>query len=234
MIPLSKSKILAFRQCPKRLWLEVHRPELREDSAETQVRFQKGYEVGAIARRIYDPEGHGATIDVKTEGYDGAFERTAGLIADSSQPIFEAGFQANGVLAFADVMLPELEKGRPLWRMVEVKSSGSVKDYHHDDIAFQNFVAGAAGAPLKSVALAHIDTSWVYPGDEDYRGLLKENDFTAEALARAGEVKAWIAEAHGIVTRASPPDISVGSHCHAPFECGYCNYCNQGIPQLQR
>ena len=26
MHKLSKSKIIAFRQCPKRLWLEVHRP----------------------------------------------------------------------------------------------------------------------------------------------------------------------------------------------------------------
>ena len=34
---LSKSKLLAFRQCPKRLWLEVHRPDLREDSSATQA-----------------------------------------------------------------------------------------------------------------------------------------------------------------------------------------------------
>jgi hypothetical protein len=128
-------------------------------------------------------------------------------------------------------MLPEPEAGRPLWKMVEVKSSGSVKDYHRDDIAVQTFVARAAGVPLKSVALAHIDTSWVYPGDEDYRGLLKENDFTAEALARAGEVKAWIVEAHGIVAGEAEPDTAVGPHCHVPFECGFCNYCNRGIPQ---
>jgi hypothetical protein len=31
MRPLSKSKILAFRQCAKRIWLELHRPELREE-----------------------------------------------------------------------------------------------------------------------------------------------------------------------------------------------------------
>ncbi|ABM41055.1 hypothetical protein Ajs_0812 [Acidovorax sp. JS42] len=29
---LSKSKLLAFRQCPKRLWLEIHQPERRKDS----------------------------------------------------------------------------------------------------------------------------------------------------------------------------------------------------------
>ena len=51
MRTFSKSKLLALRQCPKRLWLEVHRPELRDDSAATQASFQ----VGDVARRIYDP-----------------------------------------------------------------------------------------------------------------------------------------------------------------------------------
>jgi hypothetical protein len=27
---LSKSKLLAFRQCPKRLWLQTHRPDLAD------------------------------------------------------------------------------------------------------------------------------------------------------------------------------------------------------------
>jgi hypothetical protein len=39
---LSKSKLTAFRQCPKRLWLEVHHPELRVDSAGTLASFQVG------------------------------------------------------------------------------------------------------------------------------------------------------------------------------------------------
>jgi len=29
--------LLAFRQCPKRLWLEVHRPDLRVDTPETEA-----------------------------------------------------------------------------------------------------------------------------------------------------------------------------------------------------
>lgn len=225
--PLSKSKILAYRQCPKRLWLEVHRPELREDSAGTQARFQTGYRVGDMARRVYDPEGKGALIDVAVEGFDGAFARTADLLAHSRQPIFEAGFKTDGALAFADVMLPEFENGQLVWRMVEVKSSTSVKDYHRDDIAVQAFVAQSAGVKLKSVALAHIDSSWVYPGADDYRGLLKENDLTQETLARADEVKGWIAETHGIVARAAEPDVAVGPHCSKPFACGFCNYCNR-------
>ena len=65
---ISKSKIIAFRQCPKRLWLELHKPELRDDSASETV-FQIGYQVGNIARTIYDPDGTGVTIDIEELGH---------------------------------------------------------------------------------------------------------------------------------------------------------------------
>ena len=228
---LSKSRLIAFRQCPKRLWLEVHRPELREDTAGTLASFQVGHQVGDVARRIYDPAGRGSVIDVKAEGYDGAFARSAELLAGSPQPIFEAGFKAAGALAFADVMLPVIENSQPGWRMVEVKSSTGVKDYHRDDIAVQTFIAQAAGVKLSSVALACIDSSWVYPGGEDYRGLLAETDLTAEAFGRAGEVRAWIAEAQTVAALSTEPDIAVGAHCYDPFACGFCNYCNRATSQ---
>jgi hypothetical protein len=230
---LSKSRLIAFRQCPKRLWLEVHRPELREDSAATLASFQVGYQVGDVARRIYDPEGKGAAIDVKAEGYDRAFARSAKLLTDSQLPVFEAGFKAAGALAFADVMLPEIKNGRRMWRMVEVKSSTSVKDYHRDDVAVQTFVAQSAGVSLKSVAVACIDSSWVYPGENDYRGLLVETDLTEETFARSDEVKGWIGEAQTVAAQTNEPTIAVGPHCHDPFDCGFCNYCNRDNPPPQ-
>ncbi|MBV5349650.1 DUF2779 domain-containing protein, partial [bacterium] len=226
----SKSKLLALRQCHKRLWLEVYRPGLREDSSATQASFQVGFQVGDIARKIYDPDGYGVLIDVDKEGYARAFEHSAELL-QSSQPIFEAGFSAGGALAFADVLLPEQSSGQPVWRMVEVKSSTSVKDYHRDDIAIQAFVAQSAGVSLDSIALAHIDSSWVYPGDEDYRGLLKESDLTEEAFSRTEEVKDWIAQAQCIVTETSEPVIETGDQCSHPFECGFYDYCSRNDPK---
>lgn len=227
----SKSKLLAYRQCPKRLWLEIHRPEWREDSAESQARFAIGYQVGDIARQLYDPEGNGALIDVEAEGFDAAFARTAQLVRDARQPIFEAGFTAEGALAFADVMLPAVRDGEPVWRMIEVKSSASVKDYHRDDVAVQAFAAQAAGVKLQSVSVAHIDSSWTYPGDEDYRGLLVEADLTAEALARSDEVKEWIRGAQQTASQPIEPEVAVGGHCYAPFECGFCQHCHRDVVQ---
>jgi hypothetical protein len=222
----SKSKLLALRQCPKRLWLEVHRPALREDSDATQSSFQIGYQVGDIARQIYDTDKLGALIDVQTEGFEKAFERTMELLG-SPQPIFEAGFCAGGALAFADVILPDQIDGNQVWRMVEVKASTSVKDYHLDDVAVQAFVARSAGLALQSIALAHIDNSWTYPGNGDYRGLLKEVDLTEEAFSRTEEVKSWIVQAQHTVASPNEPTIEPGPQCDAPFACGFYGHCSR-------
>ena len=228
----SKSKLLALRQCSKRLWLEIHRPDLREDSAATQTSFQIGHQVGDIAQRIYDPEGLGALIDVQNEGYRRAFERTSELLG-TAQPIFEAGFCAGGALVFADVMLSNQEDGKPVWRMVEVKSSTSVKDYHRDDVAVQAFIAQSAGVPLQSIALAHIDSTWTYPGNGDYSGLLIEADLTAEAFSRTDEVKGWIAQAQSVAAMPSEPVIDIGAHCNTPFSCGFYDYCSRDETKAQ-
>lgn len=230
MRTFSKSKLLALRQCPKRLWLEIHHPEWRADSASTQARFQAGYAVGDIAQTLYDPERRGALIDLNTEGFAQAFARSAALL-QTPQPIFEAGFSAGGALAFADVMLPVGTDRPPQWRMVEVKSSTQVKDYHRDDVAVQCFVAQAAGVPLTAIAVACIDSSWVYPGGGDYRGLLKEHDLSAEAQGRSPEVQTWIAQAQDIAAQTKEPAIAVGEHCDIPFECGFYGHCSRHEPK---
>lgn len=230
---LSKSKLMAYRQCPKRLWLEVHRPELREDSAATQASFDVGYQVGEIAQNLYDPQSKGTVIDPHAEGFDEAFARTQVLL-HSSQPIFEAGFRTEDALAFADVMLPVKTRCKTSWRIVEVKSSTSVKDYHRDDIAVQAYLACTSNIPLTSIALAHIDSTWVYPGGGNYSGLLKEQDLTDEALSRTEEVRAWIAEAQQIVAKKKEPKITTGAHCSQPFECGFLPYCQRQEPQAEQ
>ena len=229
---LSKSKLMAFRQCPRRLWLEVHRPDLREDSASAQTRFDAGHERGNIARTIYDPQDRGTFLDLDLLGVEGAIEKTQAQLAQRT-PIFEAGFVSRQVRAFADVMLPVKRKGRTAWRMVEVKSSTSVKDYHRDDVATQALLAQESGVDLVEVAVAHIDSRWIYRGRGDYSGLLVEADLTGEALARGEEVGQWIQEAHAIVEQPGEPAAKTGRHCGEPYECGFHGYCSAREPRPQ-
>lgn len=229
---LSKSKLIAYRQCPKRLWLEIHRPDLRQDSSATQASFNIGFQVGDIAQQIYDPTQIGHVVDIKTEGFTAAFTRTTTLL-ESNQPIFEAGFSAAGALAFADVMLPVNIEGQKHWRMIEVKSSTSVKGYHRDDSAIQAYIAKKAGVPLAAISLAHIDSSWVYQGDGDYQGLLVEYDLTNEAFSRNEEVMTWIAAAQAVSLETDEPLRKTGRHCGEPFECGFLKYCQSQEPQAE-
>lgn len=229
--PLSKSKLVAFRQCPRRLWLEVNRPELRVDSAQSKAAFATGYTVGDVARRIYDPEGLGAMVGI-ADGFEAAFTRSRELLT-SRQPIFEAGFAAEGALAFADVLLPHQSGRRRTWRMVEVKASTKVKDYQRDDIAIQAFTTRQAGVPLSGVAIAHVDSDWVYPGGEDYQGLLVEDDCTDEAFGRTDEVRSWIGDAHAIARKRKEPQVATGGHCHDPFDCGFIEHCQKTEPKVE-
>ena len=41
-VRLSKSKLMAAFQCDRRLWLELHHPELAEVSAATRAAFATG------------------------------------------------------------------------------------------------------------------------------------------------------------------------------------------------
>lgn len=230
MRALSKSKLLAFRQCHRRLWLDVHRPEARKQSdAGTQL-IEAGNRVGEIARTIFDPEGRGVLLDAQAKGYEAAFARTGELLGDD-RPIFEAGFSAGGALFFADILapIPETAAAGPAWRLIEVKSTGSLKDYHLDDIAVQVFVASQAGIRLDAVSVAHIDTSWVYPGGGDYRGLLVERDVTVEAKEGAKQIAALVEHA-GEILVGEMPDVRRGRHCRNPFECGFADFCAQREP----
>ncbi|MES2631830.1 MAG: DUF2779 domain-containing protein [Pseudomonadota bacterium] len=231
MRTLSKSKLIAFRQCPKRLWLEVHQPELRSDSAGTQASFAVGHSVGSIARKLYDTTGAGVELDLGVIGMPSLLNQTRELLT-GRQPIFEAGFSVTigteqAALALADVLLPDAHGNATSWRMVEVKSSTKVKDYHRDDAAIQHYVATQAGVPLSAIAVAHIDSSWTYPGDDNYQGLLVEVDLTEEASSRADEVNEWIRQAHEVAARAEPPSVDTSDHCGDPFECGFMTHCRE-------
>lgn len=230
---LSKSKLISYRQCPKRLWLEIHKPDLRQDSAASQAIFRTGHQVGDLARQIFDQDNTGILIDLHAEGYRAAISNTA-LQLRQGKPIFEAGFSAGGAMAFSDILLPTDKDGKTTWRMIEVKASTSVKPYYEDDVAIQAFIAKAAGLDLTAVSLAHIDSSWTYPGNGDYRGLLVEEDLSNKAFSRAEEVKGWIVAAHKVAESSEPPGIDTGAHCTQPFPCGFAGHCNEGkkVPEM--
>jgi CRISPR/Cas system-associated exonuclease Cas4 (RecB family) len=217
---LSKSKILSFRQCPKKLWLEIHQPSLKEDSAFTQTSFEAGQKVGEIARQLFDVKGRGHLVEIGKKGIAQALAKTEELLttvtAKTANPVFEAAFEAHDTVVFADAILPQKKLDKLVWRMVEVKASTRVKESHRDDIAVQAYIAKSAGMKLHSVSIAHIDGEWTYPGANKFNGLIKEEDFTKEVTEREPEVAEWITKSIAIAELPKEPAIATGKQCNSP------------------
>ncbi len=223
---LSKSRIIAWKQCPKRLWLQIHRRDLLEVSDEAERGFQIGYEVGAVAQGLFP---NGILIGDDDDLSAALVSTKVAMAAHPDLPIFEATFQHDGLLVRADVLLPTQDG----YRMIEVKSSASVKPYHIDDCAVQAWVLKQNNIPLCSIELAHIDTSFVYQGNGDYHGLFQYEKLVGVVYPLVELVPSWIQEARRILS-GDEPVIETGAHCDDPFECPFKAYCNRNIVQPEQ
>jgi hypothetical protein len=202
----------------------VNRPELRTVDAGMRARFADGHRIGEIARSFY-PTGRliGHVDDLRTA----LAETKAALTAEGDLILFEPAFEIDGLLVRVDLLF----RHRGRYRLVEVKSSTGVKDYHLQDAAIQAWVVEAAGHPLDAVAIAHVDSSFVYPGGGDYRGLLTSVDVTASIAELRFAAPDLVASARAIL--AGPePEIAVGKQCSSPFACPFIDHCDRDAPEF--
>jgi len=221
-IYLSKSKILSGNQCLKRLYLEKNRPELMKISDAAERQFASGHKVGAAAQTLW-PKGH---LIAHNQELAEALKETRDLISVKEKTtLFEATFEADGVLVRNDI-LEYAAKGA---RLVEVKASTSLKDYHLLDVAVQVWVLQKTGVNLKRIELAHINTDFVYQGDGDYAGLFTFVDVSYGIQDDLRTVPDLVARLRKML-KGSEPDIGIGPHCHDPYECPFLGYCTPPQP----
>ncbi len=214
---LSKTRLISAWQCPKKLHLEKHHPELGDVSARTESLFATGNQVGDIAQQLY---GAADSVEIAFD-FKTMLAETRRLIDGGADfPIFEATFRHEGVLVRSDVLMPDGDG----WHVIEVKASTSVKDYHVLDCAIQDWVLRNSGINVLSISLAHINNQFVYAGDGDYDGLLIENDLTEEVRSMEYTVLELVASARDAVIGPMPL-IDVGPQCTKPFECQFFAHC---------
>jgi hypothetical protein len=226
---LSKSRLLSFLQCRKRLWLEVHRPELEQITPARQALFETGHRVGEVARTLY---GQGrqvqlafshdfATAPVNTQlQLFSPLEPVGGAARSEGSVYFEATFEHEGVLVRTDI----LDQSASRTRLVEVKASSQVKEEYIADVAIQAWVLEGAGVRVDELALAHINDEFVYRGGGAYVGLLTEAPIGDRARGVITRVPEWSREATALLDRPEPV-IPVGQRCRTPFECPFIHYC---------
>jgi predicted RecB family nuclease len=224
---LSKSSYLSCLQCHRRLYLEVHSPELASPADEQlAARLEMGTQIGELARGCFPG---GVLVDLESVGIPGAIARTSELMAAASVPaIFEGMFAFEDVRVRVDI----LERvGGNAWRLIEVKSSTQVKDDHLDDVAIQAYVLAGAGILLERSELMHINKDYVYPGGSlDLGQLFLRQDVTPEVAARQTEIPGRLAAMREMLAASSPPAIEPDHHCFDPYECPFWDHCTKIKP----
>jgi hypothetical protein len=214
---LSKSRLISAWQCSKKLHLEKHHSELAVITPQMESAFAGGHQVGDIAKQLWGTED---SIEIAFNFKTMVAETQQLFEGGADFPIFEATFRHENVLVRVDVMIPDGDG----WRVIEVKASTSVKDYHVLDCVIQDWVLRNSGINVTSISLAHINNQFVYSGDGDYGGLLVENDLTDEVRTLEPSVIELIEKARDAVT-GPMPDINVGAQCTKPYDCQFQSYC---------
>ena len=222
---LSKSRFQTGRQCHKRMWLELHRRDLIEWNDAALTRFDEGTRFGELARELL---GGGRLIDAEHFQPQQAQAQTAAALSQSATEVpmlFEPAFEHDGVRIRADA-LQRLPQGE---RLIEVKSTTSVKDEYLWDCAIQTWVMRGAGRPVTEIFLGHIDNGFVLTREGDYEGLLKKADITAEVESLLPEVAAIVDELKAVAAGPEPM-IATGPHCCDPYNCPFLDYCRAKEP----
>jgi hypothetical protein len=225
-VRISKSKFVAGCQCLKRLYFQVHSPELaKQPDAAAEAIMEQGREVGILARKMF-PGG----IEVGTDGgLVRAIRATRELVANREIPaIYEGVFEHGGVLVRVDV-LHRRRDGR--WRLVEVKSTTDVKEEHEDDVGIQYRVLRRSGLDVASACLAHVNRNYVYPGgDIDVCRFFKIRNLTRQILKLQPKLTFQLLSEFTVLTMPQPPDIAPGRHCTHPVTCEFFDRCNPPRP----
>src|SRR4030095_9214405 len=66
--------------------------------------------------------------------------------------------------------------------------------------------------------LRHINTSFVYRGDNNYHGLFARGDVQAEVEKLQPEVPKWVENAKAVLGGAEP-EVAIGTQCAEPYQC---------------
>jgi len=222
---ISKSKFMAGVQCLKRLYGQVHEPEMgAAPDASAVAILEQGKDVGRLAHLLF-PGG----VEVDAENLGEAIRITNELIANPAVPaIFEATFSHGGVLVRVDILE---RRGKKEWRLFEVKSTADLKDSHLYDVGIQSRVVSSSGIKLSSANLVHLNRDYVLEGGAlDLKKLFRVRNLNRRLGKFQKQLTKQLRTEFRILRQPAMPDIAPGRHCRKPVVCEFYDLCNPWFP----
>lgn len=220
---LSKTDFMRGLQCPKMLWLDAHRPELKKIPPETQKRLDRGNEFGDKAMAMFGPYREVTEFIPNTKYLDKRkmVLNTRKYMASGIENICEASFDYNGFFCAVDILH---RTGDDVWELYEVKDSPEVKPQFIKDAGYQAWVLDKCGVQLDGVFV-------VYHYDDEYDPF-EPVDVTEEAIEFATVVDANADRLLAVKSSKTEINAVPGAQCENPYECWYREYCDSVCGQF--
>lgn len=228
-IILSKTDYILYRECPKNVWIKIHKPEIYP-SLDSLSDFEKaiietGNEVELIARKLFPAgiliEGRGLRAEKETEK----------LISQKAKILFQPVFSKNGFFAAIDVL--EFNPDDETYSIYEIKSTSDIdKKSHYHDLAFQVNLLLMSGLKIKKARIIHLNSEYVRRGELNVNKLFKIQEATEEVNVIKESVAAEMEIALKYVSQIKEPSgfcdcIYKGRSNH----CSTFRYSNPQIPE---
>ncbi len=211
---LTKSLYLDGRVCSRRAWMGAYRAKLAKPPTESELaRMREGREIGRLAHQLF-PGG----IDCRVPGTDeDNAAQTLWKLGQEGDVFFEPSFESNGLYVRCDILLREPEG----WRLIEVKSGGSIKTEHYEDVAYQVMVLQAAGFPVVASEIMHVNRSW-WSGD-GLETFFEREEVTEQVTRIVERTQDYASQLRRVLELEFPPEELLNTFCK---ECVFLEACH--------
>ncbi len=228
MFYFSKSKYCLAWQCPKLLWLNKFKPELKPVDPALQARFDAGNVVGDMAMSLF-----GDYTEVTAFKADGSLDLnrmkilTQECIEKGVENICEASFDYNGLYCAVDILRREGDG----YAIYEVKSSTHASHIYAVDISYQKYVLENCGVKVTGTYVVCIDSNYVRSEILDIHKFFQIVDVSDIVKDEIQNVPSLLKKAEEIYKMPQEPQKDIGLHCRDPYECAFWDYCTRHLPQ---
>ena len=223
---LSKSTFVKGCQCEKALYLsKFHRGLRQETSLQQQAIFDQGTSIGELAQELF-PGGVDASPETPYE-YQKSVVKTQQLIMAGHKIIYEAAFQFDGVLCAMDILVWKNKK----WYAFEVKGTTSVKEQFILDAALQYYLITNSGIALADISIIHLNNQYVRKGELNIQELFATESVLENVKEQQDFITQKIESLKLMLQQKKIPDVKIGAHCFAPYDCDFMDYCWKDFPK---
>lgn len=208
---LSKTQYLSFKDCPRHLWCEIHRPEFWPEPTPFELHTrEQGYAVEAVAKKWLEGKRVPAVLNPSGLQPEWHWQET---------------FSDGPYICRTDAWWQD-PKSQGL-HLYEIKSGTRVKSDHLYDLAFQVAIIEAT-TPVESIWVIHLNRDYEKAGELNPESLFTMVDVTQLVRDRLPDVLTERAQAVQVM---QDPVAENWPACKRPKSCPCPSLCHPGVAE---